>query len=289
MPARTSRLWLEFIGSMLLIAAVGWVDAATGFEIILDPLYVLPILALTLRNGVAAGFLITAWSLAVWGLAEWHSAPAVWPWYILAVNGGMRLGVDTTVILVTAALKAARDEALEQARTDPLTKAANLRQFVEVAGAELERARRYKRPFTLAYVDLDHFKSVNDRHGHLAGDDVLKLVGEVFRTSIRATDLVARLGGDEFALLLPETDTASARLLLQRIVDRFGAEMKQRNYPVTFSIGAVTFEALPDTVQDMLQEADRLMYKVKNSGKNRIDTAMYTGKERSNAPADTSN
>ena len=96
-------------------------------------------------------------------------------------------------------------------RSDPLTGVANSRVFLELLKREIARARRYKRPLTLAYLDLDNFKSVNDILGHAMGDKVLQTVVSTVNANIRVTDVVGRLGGDEFVLLLPETDMQGAR------------------------------------------------------------------------------
>ena len=112
--------------------------------------------------------------------------------------------------LLLSSLKRALDRERELSGTDVLTGIRNARSFREVLGAEIERSKRFQRPFTVAYLDLDNFKTVNDCHGHEHGDELLRLVGNTILTGIRKTDTVARLGGDEFALLLPETEYEAA-------------------------------------------------------------------------------
>jgi len=153
-----------------------------------------------------------------------------------------------------------------------LTGVANTRAFKELAEAELERARRYGRTFTLASLDLDHFKSVNDTLGHAAGDRLIHDVGQAIRRRLRRVDIVARIGGDEFVVLLPETNAAAAavalyhiREALQSVADGYGPE-------VTASFGAVTFVSPPASVEEMLQLADVAMYQAKNAGRDRIES-----------------
>jgi diguanylate cyclase (GGDEF)-like protein len=156
------------------------------------------------------------------------------------------------------------------ARTDYLTRVANSRYFAEIASHEIKRAGRYLHPFTVAYLDIDDFKSVNDRWGHSTGDQLLALVADTIRGNIRATDSIARLGGDEFVFLLPETGYDAASVVIQKVHQSLQAVMGGKGWPVTFSIGVVTFRTPPDSVDGMIRAADAFMYSVKHSGKNRI-------------------
>jgi diguanylate cyclase (GGDEF)-like protein/PAS domain S-box-containing protein len=170
------------------------------------------------------------------------------------------------------------------ARQDTLTKVANRRAFFEIANAERGRACRYGRPLTLAYLDVDNFKGINDRLGHASGDDLLVEVSRILRDNVRASDAVARLGGDEFALLFPETDAAGAEAALCNLQKRLADAMQAADWPVTFSIGAAVF-ACPESVDEMIRAADEMMYAVKKAGKNNIavGTARRAapGRERS--------
>ncbi len=165
----------------------------------------------------------------------------------------------------------------ELARTDVLTGLANRRAFYESLQVERSRAARYRRPITLACLDLDNFKRVNDTLGHSVGDELLARVADVLRQTLRLTDTVGRLGGDEFALLLPETDAPSAEALLEKLRGVLRRAMEARKWPVTFSIGAATFLESPPSIEHMIQTADELMYAVKKSGKNRISVVLIGG------------
>jgi diguanylate cyclase (GGDEF)-like protein len=158
---------------------------------------------------------------------------------------------------------------------DPLTGAANRRGFFQKAGIEMSRAKRHKYPVTLVYLDLDNFKNVNDCFGHSTGDIVLKKLAECTINHIRATDIFARLGGDEFAILLPEADNEASLKIISRINELFRENMVQNNWPVTLSIGILTFSNLNLHVSDMLSLTDRYMYKAKMKGKNNIYSDTY--------------
>jgi diguanylate cyclase (GGDEF)-like protein len=152
-----------------------------------------------------------------------------------------------------------------------LTAAANGRTFYEVAQLELLRLERTGRPLTVAYLDVDNFKAVNDRQGHAAGDALLRRVAETVQKHTRANDLLARLGGDEFALLLPDTAAENAVAVLQRLREALLREVIDGpECRVTFSIGAATFLQPPGDVDAMVRRVDALMYVVKRGGKDRV-------------------
>ena len=156
-----------------------------------------------------------------------------------------------------------------QARTQ-LTGAFNRRLFYFMSDREIERARRTGSSLTVVYFDLDGFKEVNDKLGHVHGDKLLNLVVDTVAKNIRGTDLFARLGGDEFAILQPDTDFANARDGLSKLRDVLCSETIANGFPVTFSMGVVTFNKPPESIEDMIHRADELMYKVKTTGKNSV-------------------
>ena len=135
---------------------------------------------------------------------------------------------------------------------------------------EIQRANRYNTPLTVVYLDLDNFKAVNDRFGHKAGDNLLCEVAETISKNIRSIDTVARLGGDEFVVLLPETKAKPAEFVSRKIQNELLEVMKTHDWPVTFSIGVATYNKTIGTVDEIMKEADTLMYAVKLNGKNMI-------------------
>jgi len=162
------------------------------------------------------------------------------------------------------------------ARIDSLTRAANRRAFYETLEGELSRLRRYGRPFSVAYLDLDNLKRVNDDLGHEAGDAVLCTVSATVRKNLRRTDTIGRLGGDEFAILLTEAGSEAARATTDKFNRRLLDAMRQNQWPVTFSIGLVTCLTAPTSEEELMKKADELMYLVKKSGKNNITHAIVS-------------
>lgn len=158
------------------------------------------------------------------------------------------------------------------ATTDDLTGAYNRRRFIELANAEIARIERYGGKLSLAILDFDNFKMVNDQHGHLAGDQALILVSKICRANIRETDIFARYGGDEFVMLFPETDEAQARECLQRILCNLEeAEISHSvNYHPRVSIGLFTFNTATSTLDDLLYKADIALYRAKQTGGNKV-------------------
>ena len=164
-------------------------------------------------------------------------------------------------------LALALDNEKSLSRSDHLTHLANRRAFEESLDMECKRSRRYNRPITLVYMDLDDFKQVNDGRGHQTGDQVLAAVAEALRSSLRATDTVARLGGDEFAILLPETDAQVAPVIMKKLNAVLQGLVQRTRWPVGFSFGVVSFPAPLDSPEAMLAVADKLMYEAKRTGK----------------------
>jgi diguanylate cyclase (GGDEF)-like protein len=153
----------------------------------------------------------------------------------------------------------------------------NSRFFYGLLQIEINRLDRYGRPFTMAYIDIDDFKAVNDRYGHSVGDQVLCRLVESSQKLIRKTDVLARLGGDEFALLLPETNQEAARVAIEKMGRALSMEMERSQWPVTFSIGVLTCTGAPRTADELVKMADEAMYSVKRNLKNGIEYSSFAG------------
>jgi diguanylate cyclase (GGDEF)-like protein len=272
---RTKSL-LVFVG-FALIGVVGIIDFLTGYELAFSLFYVLPISLITWHTSRWFGLAGSLVSAVVWLGADltsghFYSHPLIPIWNTL-----IRLAFFVIITFLLSALRKAIQREGELARTDYLTGAVNSRFFYELAQMEMNRLRRYQHPFTIAYLDLDNFKIINEQSGHTIGDEVLRTVVSSAKTTLRRTDVVARLGGDEFALLLPETDQESARVVLPKIQGSLLEEMRQKHWPITFSIGVLTCRAVPPTADDMVRLADSLMYSVKQESKNGIKYSTYAG------------
>lgn len=155
------------------------------------------------------------------------------------------------------------------ARTDELTGLLNYRAFTEACERELAHHKRHRRAISVAHIDLDGFKAVNDSKGHAAGNLVLAHVGRVLRSG-RGSDIPARVGGDEFAVLMPETPEASATTAMERLRAKLLESMSAIQAEVTFSIGVASFAQGAHDVKQMMRVADEAMYSVKRSSKNAI-------------------
>ena len=169
--------------------------------------------------------------------------------------------------------KLALEESL--ADTDPLTGLSNRRFFLEQLEREYTRIRRYPECITVVYIDLDNFKYVNDTLGHDTGDELLSSVARTLSESIRESDLAFRLGGDEFAVLFPALEEIQALPVLDKVQAELLNAMQEQQWPVTFSIGAVTFTSLMDSSRDMIKLVDDIMYEVKKSSKNNIRHVVW--------------
>lgn len=160
------------------------------------------------------------------------------------------------------------------ATTDSLTGALNRGRFMARAGDEVSRALRYGRPLSAIMLDIDHFKKINDTHGHATGDEAIRSVVRVCRTLVRGADVLGRLGGEEFAILLPETPPQGAVLLAERL--RRALAVTEVRMPggvgVTFtvSIGVSALRPGEQAVSALLARADEALYRAKNGGRNRV-------------------
>ncbi len=163
-----------------------------------------------------------------------------------------------------------RFEALSQ--RDPLSGLATRGYWEIRLSEEFSRARRHSRPATLLLADIDYFKRINDSHGHLIGDTVIRLMGELLDAQTRAVDFVGRYGGDEFALILPETPLENAFKVAQRIQSELGAVTvsEQPGIKPTVSIGVAELSPYVASPRDWMSRADRALYEAKNSGRNCI-------------------
>ena len=163
--------------------------------------------------------------------------------------------------------------------TDGLTKAYNHRHFQERFKSEFARARRYGDSLSCVMIDIDHFKRVNDDHGHPVGDKVLVRLVEILKDSIRSEDLVARYGGEEFVLLLPQTDAGQAALLAERIRERAAVERLPlaAGARLTFTVSLGVADYTPDRADmdrdSLLSAADAALYRAKTNGRNRVEVA----------------
>ena len=269
------------LSSVGMIFCVGVADELSGTDVSLILFYLAPIAYgtwfVSRRAGFSLSVLAAVISFAADALHRWGGGAEDVHVPVLAWNGVVQVGTSIALVLMLGALRARLEGEELLARTDALTQIANRRAFFEAATLEVERARRHLRPITVAYVDVDDFKNVNDQLGHAQGDALLVSVAQALRLGTRAVDAVARLGGDEFGLLLPETDAAEAEAILDRLRASILAAMVQGGWRVGISMGAATFLSPPVSVDEMMARADELMYAAKREEKGSIRLGAFPG------------
>jgi len=270
-----NRKQLSVLYAIILIGLIGFVDFVTGPEIVVSVFYLLPISLATWYAGRTAGYTLAVVTLLVWIFADFFSAPVFSHWAIPYWNAFVRFIFVLIVVYLLLRVRNALQMEQSLARVDSLTGLLNGRGFQELARSELSRASRNGRPLTVAYIDLDNFKKVNDTLGHDTGDELLREVSSIMKHALRQIDQVARLGGDEFTILLPETDVDAARSAVAKIQNSLSQRMTEKNWPVTASIGVLTFMVPPVSVNEMIKMVDNLMYTVKNAGKNKATFSVY--------------
>jgi diguanylate cyclase (GGDEF)-like protein len=250
------------------IGLVWWLDELTGPELAFSVFYMLPVAVVVWLGGEVLGIGASVLAALAWYAADAGRAYSQPSMHLY--NSLVRLAVFLVVAGLLARLRRARDLERALARTDPLTECANTRAFYGRLEHEIKRSQRTQHPLGLVYVDVDDFKLVNDRHGHLVGDNLLQVVARTAHAEVRATDMVARLGGDEFAILLVDTEADSIQRVGHRLRSALLAEMGQHGWPVTFSFGVATFVDPPAGVHEAIQVVDELTYGVKREGKNGV-------------------
>jgi diguanylate cyclase (GGDEF)-like protein len=271
-PASRRRL-ISLGGALVLIALIYLANAVTPSTIKLGLLYLIPVLLVTWFEGVFWGAAVTLATAVLRLVIEIDQVPQDTT-SVAVLNQLSFLAVAGIAIFGFRHIRRTQTLLEDLAIRDPLTLVYNARAFAERLGQELKRTRRYGRPLSVLYLDLDDFKRVNDSHGHQTGDAVLKLVADAIRRAVRQLDVVGRLGGDEFAVLMPETDgdlaDAAAARLAKELRDAF-----KGTPAVTASVGVVSCTRAEAGVDEVLRQADQAMYQAKRKGKDQaVKVAM---------------
>jgi diguanylate cyclase (GGDEF)-like protein len=284
-PAPLASVLLEAIGrvrtmsivlvSLAALSLVGIGDYITGADISFSAFYLLPVVLAGSSGGRRVGLPIAVTTAVMWFAADFHGRPQPYETLLVPIwNAGVRFLVFVLVVALLDALKTSIAHERNLSREDSLSGLPNSRAFYEVAELERRRLARSGDPLTLAYLDIDDFKIVNDTLGHSAGDEVLRATAQTLQASVRDVDLVGRLGGDEFAILLPGTDAEGASIVLGRLHESLQRDAARHGWPIGYSIGSVTYTAAPASVDLMVSRTDRLMYEVKRAGKNAVRSAV---------------
>lgn len=274
---RSPLFWT--ITGFTVVGLLGLIDYATGNELNISLFYLIPIALVTWAVDHKTGLFLSLISGLMLLGAEIAAGQTYSHSIFYFLNTLVRTAFYVVVVYLVTELQKSRKEEQLAARTDYITGAVNARYFNELLQMEISRIRRYPHPITLVYVDVDNFKLINDLFGHQIGDEVLRFIATELRSQLRATDTVARLGGDEFVLLLPSTRQPEARLVVSKVYAKLIEKMRQKNWPVTFSMGAVSCEFSPYSAEQLVNMADELMYEVKNSTKNDIRFRTWMGEK----------
>jgi diguanylate cyclase (GGDEF)-like protein len=269
----------------LVVAA----DYLTTYELSLTPFYLFVILLVTWncgwKWGLGFAFLSFAAPIVIGNLVGYPYSEPIY-FYIDNAN---RLISYLVALGLTSQLNIMHEREKNSARLDYLTGIANQKGFYEAIRVEIARHRRGKSPLSVAYLDCDNFKDVNDRFGHKEGDRLLGTVAQTLRGHLRRTDVIGRLGGDEFAIVLSNTDKDRAINVVDKLRHELNAIMAEHGWPVTFSVGLGIFKNAPESEDEIISFTDKLMYRVKSSGKNNVLTEVFaTSGAWLKIPVDTS-
>lgn len=261
------------------IALMGLGDYLTGSDLSFSAFYILPVSVAAWAFGRRTGLLVGLLCALVWVAQLMHTdldralaQPLVAAW-----NTASRLITYSIIALMLGDIRRHYIHERRQARYDDLTGALQGRAFRDLLDLEIERARRLGRRLTLAYVDLDGFKAVNDTHGHAAGDTALRGFAQAITTVLGPFDHFARIGGDEFLLLLSERDHGNCQIAVETLHQQLADALATLGYPLTCSMGALLVE--PDIVAapyELVGKADDLMYQAKRAGKNQLRVGRST-------------
>lgn len=246
--------WLAWLARIALRVGVPRATAA------LVGLSVVASVGLTAGWHLAAGWTFSTRSLLMSALVPIPIA-SVCAWFTLRL---------------VVALEIALGRVEDMAMTDPLTGVRNRRYFMQVAAREFDRAARHGQPMALVLIDVDHFKRINDRHGHQAGDASLVDVARACGQALRERDLLARFGGEEFIVMLPGTGQREAVRVAERMRRAVHAELRLPDMSdpgaVTISLGAVATSRSTPTLDVLIQAADQALYDAKRAGRDRVHT-----------------
>jgi diguanylate cyclase (GGDEF)-like protein len=263
--------WTAYAASVLLL---GKLRSSSHAEFSTESLALLPVIAIAWLGGQGNGLIAACIAALTWLMEDIFGGYRFSSSWIQAANAATHLTTYSLVAFLVSKVRLQIQREHEQATRDVLTGLLNRRAFFSAGAIEVERSRRYEHPLAVFFLDLDHFKLLNDTRGHEAGDLALRKTADSLLASLRSTDQVCRLGGDEFAALLPEIgydEAIEAGKKIAAAVNKALADFP----PVTASIGLAWFGADDRNFPEMVKVADKLMYEAKTAGKSALRSQRF--------------
>jgi diguanylate cyclase (GGDEF)-like protein len=271
--AKQPKSFLAILGALLgALVSMGDYLTQTIYVLEFSPFYLVPVSFFSWFIGKRSGIIVAAMSATLGLFIRLGHASGIIPYW----NAVIWFALYFISAIMVVQLKGLYEHEQYLSRIDPLTKIANRRALFESATQAKSFSDRQNVPLSIAYIDVDGFKQVNDLHGHSTGDRVLALTAAAIKKALRPTDVVARIGGDEFTVLLPATDREVAGRVLSRVRLELDRAMEGCGWQVTFSIGIASFFPPLGSVPEMIRAADQAMYGAKRMGKNRINNGNLT-------------
>lgn len=260
------------VAEVLLIAFVAYRESETYYSF--DVFYCIPILHSARLSSIRAlrssdtnlPTFVGIFVGLTWTIGEFFAGYPDYPMSALILNSFARSVTFTVIGRVMSKVWRER----ESSRKDMLTDLANRLEFTERFAIEQSRSERSGKPYSLLFIDIDQFKSLNDEQGHHVGDEALKVLSTILTNNSRASDVVSRFGGDEFALLFSETDDTSCAMLANRIIEVAKTEFKNKGWPIALSVGCVTGSGSGQSIEALLQIADGKMYSMKKEARTQL-------------------
>jgi len=265
--------FIPLVLGILTIIIIGFLDYLTG-SFPVSIFYLVPIGIITWHTGLQNGILSSIACALIYFFDSYTDQNTTADTYLVYWNSLITLGYFLIFMYGLHKVKTVLRRETLYARTDFLTEVSNSKSFFEYADSEITRSRRFSRQLSIAYLDLDDFKALNNKLGRIAGDELLRLIAKTINWSLGKNDKVARLGGDEFAILFPDTSSDQAKSSMERVIEKLSQAAAVNRTQLTFSIGVVTFTRPPSSVDEMIGLAESTMYSAKIDGKNHTKYAV---------------